>query len=85
MVARVEHPDHHFYGLDFIHPELAGGAACPAPEFAGFVSSLVETGRAPSTMSRVRQRLQALGVAAYDAFSPELMDLIAWHKRKLAS
>lgn len=83
MVGRVADPDHHFYGLDFFHPELAVGA-CPAPEFAGFVSSIIETGASPSRMAAIRHRLAALGIPAWDAFSPELMDLIAWHRVKLA-
>ena len=83
MVGRVEERDHHFHGVDFIHPELADGAA-PVPEFAGFVSSLIETGTNPTRMASVRARLAALGLAAYAAFSPELMDIIAWHKVKIA-
>jgi S-(hydroxymethyl)glutathione synthase len=83
MVGRVADPDHHFYGLDFFHPELAVGA-CPAPEFAGFVSSIIETGASPSRMAAIRRRLDDLGIPAWDAFSPELMDLIAWHRVKLA-
>lgn len=83
MVGRVADPDHHFYGLDFFHPELAVGA-CPAPEFAGFVSSIIEAGASPSNMAAIRRRLAELGIPAWDAFSPELMDLIAWHRIKLA-
>lgn len=83
IVGRVEDRDHHFYGLDFIHPELGEGPA-PAPEFAGFVSSIIETGTNPIQMAAVRARLAYLGIPAYDAFSPELMDIIAWHKVKIA-
>ena len=83
MVGRVEDPDHHFYGVDFIHPELAGHAV-PAPDFAGFVSSVIESGTSPMRMAAIRARLEALGLPAYDAFSPELMDIIAWHKVKIA-
>jgi S-(hydroxymethyl)glutathione synthase len=84
MVGRVEDRDHHFYGLDFIHPELADGAAL-APEFAGFVSSIIETGTNPTRMASVRARLAALGIPAFDVFSPEIMDIIAWHKMKIDS
>ena len=82
MVGRVEDPDHHFFGLAFMHPELSGERA-GAPEFAGFVSSIIESGTSPTKMRAVRRSLLALGIPAYDAFSPELMDLIAWHKVKL--
>ena len=84
MVGRVPDKDHHFYGLDFIHPELAIEAnATSKPEFAGFVSSVIESGTSPSKMEAIRDRLKAVGVPTYDAFSPELMDVIAWHKVKV--
>ena len=76
--------NHHFYGLCFVHPELAADGGCDTPEFAGFVSSIIETGTSPSLMRAVRSRLAALGIPAFDAFSSELMDLIAWHRRKIA-
>lgn len=37
MVGRVSDRDHHFFGLDFIHPELVEGGAQPTVEFAAFV------------------------------------------------
>jgi S-(hydroxymethyl)glutathione synthase len=83
LFGRVDAADHHFYGVDFVHPELAVKADMPPPEFAGFTSSLIEGGANPSHMKAVRKRLAALGIPAYDAFSPELMDLIAWHKVKM--
>lgn len=81
MVGRVSDPDHHFSGLAFIHPELSGVA--PKPEFAGFVSSIIEAGASPTQMHAVRKTLQAKSIPAYDAFSTELMDVIAWHKVKM--
>ena len=57
--------------------------ACGGPEFAGFVSSLIETGTSPSLMEAIRGRLAALRIPAYDAFLPEIMDLIGWHRRKI--
>jgi len=84
MFGRVENKDHHFYGLEFIHPELSQDAGWPAPEFAAFVSSIIETGARTSHMAAVRAKLEKAGLEAYDAFSPELMDIIAWHKVKLA-
>jgi S-(hydroxymethyl)glutathione synthase len=83
LYGRVADDRHHFYGVDFIHPELAATPCVPFPEFAGFVSSVVETGTSPSLMSSIRSRLQALGIPAYDAFSPEIMDVIAWHRVKV--
>lgn len=83
LFGRVSDPDHHFYGIDFVHPELAQGDQASKPEFAGFLSSLIETGTQPSQMHAVRGQLAAAGIPAYDAFLPELMDVIAWHKVKL--
>ncbi len=84
LFGRVSDPDHHFFGIDFVHPELAhGGQAAAKPEFAGFLSSLIESGTQPSQMHAVRGQLKQAGIPAYDAFSPEIMDVIAWHKVKL--
>jgi S-(hydroxymethyl)glutathione synthase len=83
LFGRVDDVDHHFYGVDFLHPELAIEAEVPPPEFAGFTSSLIEAGENPSHMKAIRKRLSELGVPPYDAFSPELMDIIAWHKVKI--
>jgi len=83
LFGRVDDVDHHFYGVDFLHPELVIEADVPAPEFAGFTSSLIEAGGNPSHMKAIRKRLAELGIPSYDAFSPELMDIIAWHKVKI--
>ncbi len=83
ILGTVTDPDHHFFGLEFMHPELMDGPL-EKPEFAGFVSSIIEKGASPSEMYAVRRRLKALQIPAYDAFSPELMDLIAWHRVKIA-
>ncbi|NSL21214.1 SRPBCC family protein [Agrobacterium tumefaciens] len=84
MVGRVTDKDHHFYGLEFIHPELADSGAQPPIEFAAFTSSLVESGTSPSSMYAIRRQFRELAIPVYDAFSPELMDVIAWHRVKLA-
>lgn len=84
MVGKVSDPDHHFYGLEFVHPELATDGHRPKIEFAAFVSSLVETGTPATGMASVRGALARAAIPAYDTFSPELMDIIAWHKVKLA-
>jgi len=78
MFGRVDNIDHHFYGVDFVHPELAIEANGPRPEFAGFVSSLIETGENPSNMHSIRKRLNELEIPPYDAFSPELMDRLTY-------
>lgn len=83
IIGRVEDRDHHFFGLDFIHPELVVDAQPPRPEFAGFVSSLIESGTSPTVMAAVRAKLSAVGVPSYDTFSPEIMDAIAWHQVKI--
>lgn len=85
MIGTVEDPEHHFYGLAFVHPELATVPATGKPEFAGFVSSIIETGTSASAMEAVRRQLGQSWIPAFDGFSPEIMDIIAYHKRKIAS
>jgi S-(hydroxymethyl)glutathione synthase len=82
MYGRIENKAHPFYGLDFIHPELFEEAGAAAPEFAAFVSSIIETGVDPSKMDGVRARLNELGLKPYDCLSPPLMDFIATHIAK---
>ena len=84
MYGRIENQDHPFYGLDFIHTELSDDVGWSAPEFAAFVSSIIETGFSPDGMGEVRQRLTALGLEPYDCLSPVLMDVIAAHTAKAA-
>jgi S-(hydroxymethyl)glutathione synthase len=83
MFGRIENKNHPFYGLDFVHVELSKDKGWAAPEFAAFVSSVIETGGAkPSEMDAVRARLKELKLEPYDALSPPLMDLIATHTAK---
>lgn len=82
MYGRIENKDHPFYGLDFVHSELSPDAGWSAPEFAAFVSSVIESGVDPSRMDGIRSRLHELGLDPYDALSPALMDAIATHIAK---
>ena len=82
MFGRIENKDHPFYGLDFVHTELSGESGWSAPEFAAFVSSVIESGVDPSRMDGIRSRLRELGLDPYDALSPPLMDAIATHVAK---
>lgn len=82
MYGRIENKDHPFYGLDFVHTELSDEAGWSAPEFAAFVSSIIESGVDPSQMDGIRARLRELGLEPYDALSPPLMDAIATHIAK---
>jgi S-(hydroxymethyl)glutathione synthase len=82
MYGRIDNKAHPFYGLDFIHPELFGEKGAAAPEFAAFVSSVIEGGVNPSLMADIRKRLQDLGLVPYDCLSPPLMDAIATHSAK---
>ncbi len=82
MYGRIENKDHPFYGLDFVHTELSGDDGWSAPEFAAFVSSVIESGVDPSRMDGIRARLRELGLQPYDALSPPLMDAIATHIAK---
>jgi len=82
MYGRIENKSHPFYGLDFIHTELSDDEGWSAPEFAAFVSSIIESGADPAIMADVRKRLKELGLEPYDCLSPPLMDAIATHIAK---
>ena len=83
LFGRIENKSHPFFGLDFVHVELSKESGWAAPEFAAFVSSIIEGGGAkPNEMGAVRARLKEIGLEPYDCLSPPLMDLIATHTAK---
>jgi S-(hydroxymethyl)glutathione synthase len=79
LYGRIENTTHPFYGLDFIHTELSPQSGWSPPEFAAFVSSIIESGADPAQMGAVRARLRELSLTPYDCLSPPLMDFIATH------
>ncbi len=82
MYGRIENTGHPFYGLDFIHTELSPESGWSPPEFAAFVSSIIESGADPAKQGAVRARLRELGLEPYDCLSPPLMDAISTHVAK---
>nr|WP_298725228.1 S-(hydroxymethyl)glutathione synthase [uncultured Steroidobacter sp.] len=82
MYGRIENKNHPFYGFDFVHVELSNEEGWSPPEFAAFVSSIIESGAKPENMGAVRARLTELGLTPYDCLSPALMDLISTHTAK---
>jgi S-(hydroxymethyl)glutathione synthase len=84
MYGRIENKKHAFYGLDFVHSELSDEKGWQEPQFAAFVSSVIESGVAPSEMKSIRNRFKAIGLEAYDCLSPALMDALATQSAKLA-
>ena len=82
MYGRIENKNHTLYGFDFIHTELSKEAGWSPPEFAAFVSSIIEAGTPPDKMGGIRARLKELKLEPYDCLSPGLMDLIATHSAK---
>jgi S-(hydroxymethyl)glutathione synthase len=82
MYGRIENKNHPFYGFDFVHTELSSQSGWAAPEFAAFVSSIIESGFKPDGMPAVRSRLKELKLEPYDCLSPALMDAIATHAAK---
>ena len=82
MVGRIEDQNHPFHGLDFVHTELSDEAGWSEPQFAAFVSSIIETGENPDNMSAIRDRLRELGLPPHDVLAPGLMDAISTHKAK---
>jgi S-(hydroxymethyl)glutathione synthase len=77
MQGPVEREKHPFTGLVFIHTELSKEPGWAPPEFAAFVSSIIESGAKPDQMGAVRARLKELGLEPYDCLSPGLMDYMA--------
>jgi S-(hydroxymethyl)glutathione synthase len=84
MYGRIENEKHPFYGFDFIHTELSDQEGWSAPEFAAFVSSIIESGTKPEDMPAIRARLRELKLEPYDCLSPALMDAIATHTARLS-
>jgi len=84
LYGRIDNEKHPFYGLDFIHTELSSSQGWAPPEFAAFVSSIIESGTDPADMGAVRTKLKGLGLEPYDCLSPALMDFIATHTAKAA-
>ena len=82
MYGRIDNTGHPLYGFDFFHTELSSDPGWAPPEFAAFVSSIIESGANPANMGAVRARLKELGLEPYDCLSPPLMDLIAAHAAK---
>lgn len=76
MYGRIE-IDHPFKGLDFVHVELSDAKGWQEPQFAAFVSSIIEQGFNPKGMDEVRQKFHSVGLETYDVLAPALMDLIA--------
>ena len=82
MYGRIENTNHPLYGFDFFHTELSPDQGWAPPEFAAFVSSIIESGANPASMGAVRAKLRQLGLEPYDCLSPGLMDVIATHAAK---
>jgi S-(hydroxymethyl)glutathione synthase len=85
MYGRIDNQNHPLYGVDFIHTELSPEQGWAPPEFAAFVSSIIEAGADPANMGAVRAQLKQLGLEPYDCLSPPLMDAIATHTAKAAA
>lgn len=84
LYGPVERAGHPFRGLSFIHTELSKEKGWSPPEFAAFVSSVIESGVPPSRMPAIRKRLKELGLEPFDCLSPPLMDYLATDAAKKA-
>jgi S-(hydroxymethyl)glutathione synthase len=82
MYGRIPNTAHPLYGFDFFHTELSSDKGWSAPEFAAFVSSIIESGADPAKMGDVRARLKELKLEPYDCLSPGLMDFLATQAAK---
>lgn len=81
LFGRIEQ-DHPFKGLDFVHTELSKDKGWQEPQFAAFVSSIIEQGFPPEDMDKVRGKFKSVGLETYDCLSPALMDAIAAYTAK---
>ena len=73
-----------FTGLSFVHTVLSADKGWQPPQFAAFVSSIIESGYDPKKMGAVRKQLKALGLEPYDCLAPGLMDALATQAAKNA-
>ena len=73
-----------FGGVQGVYSHASNETGWAPPEFAAFVSSIIESGASPDNMGAVRARLKQLGLEPYDCLSPPLMDAIATHTAKAA-
>ncbi len=76
LYGRIEKA-HAFKGLDFVHVELSDQKGWQEPQFAAFVSSIIEQGFPPEGIDEVRAKFAAVGLQTYDCLSPPLMDALA--------
>lgn len=76
LFGRIEKA-HAFKGLDFIHVELSDEKGWQEPQFAAFVSSIIEQGFDPKEMDGVRSKFKSIGLETYDVLSPPLMDALS--------
>lgn len=60
-----------------MHTELSSERGWQEPQFAAFVSSIIEQGFDPKGMDDVRGKFREVGLQTYDVLSPPLMDAIA--------
>lgn len=81
LFGRIE-TAHAFKGLDFVHVELSDQKGWQEPQFAAFVSSIIEQGFDPSGMDGVRGKFKDVGLPTYDCLSPALMDALATYTAK---
>jgi len=83
LFGRIE-KEHAFKGLDFIHVELSDEKGWQEPQFAAFVSSIIEQGFDPKGMDDVRRKFKSIGLEPYDVLSPALMDALSTFTAKQA-
>ena len=71
MYGRIENDRHPFLRAGLRSPgTFVGFSGWAAPEFAAFVSSVIESGVSPDKMSAMRGRLKELKLEPYDCLSP---------------
>lgn len=84
MYGRIENKDHAFYGLDFVHTELSDQDGWSEPQFAAFVSSIIEQGFPIENIGEVRAQIAKIELPYFDVLSSQLMDVLSAHAYKLS-
>jgi S-(hydroxymethyl)glutathione synthase len=64
--------------------ELSDEKGWQEPQFAAFVSSIIEQGLNPENMDEVRSAFKSIGLETYDVLSPPLMDALSTYTAKQA-
>jgi S-(hydroxymethyl)glutathione synthase len=73
LFGRIE-KEHPLKGLDFIHIELSDEKGWQEPQFAAFVTSIIDQGFDPKGLDSIRLKFKSYGLETYDEPPLPLID-----------